>query len=164
MAELNIPLVEASELKTGRGGGKRGGQRKYEAALASHIDWIKEKIENSKDGYIRVKTGDLAQSMGMKLKTARDGPGLHETSIYWGVRDAIWEDGIIVETGKLKDNSPVLKMRFRRPEDILPDSLAKKRGNGSEGEETDVPEDTDVPENADVPEDAEEDVKTEATE
>jgi hypothetical protein len=133
-----IPLVDVGDVKSGRGGGKRGkGERypKYVNALARHVDWIKEEIEKSKDGHIRIRTADLAKNMEMRLKTNR-GPGLHPTSFYWGVKYAAFHEGLAVVTGQTKGGESILAFRLAIEEDELPPSLAKGDVSSEESEAT----------------------------
>lgn len=122
---MEIKLFEPEDMKTGRGGGKRGsGERyiKYKNAIQPHVAFLKESITGSKDGSIRVRVEDLAKSMGMT--------GKHETSIYWGLKYVLFGEGIVVTTGQTKDNEPVLIMREKTEGDKLPDSLTKHLGSG----------------------------------
>ena len=120
---MDIKLFDASEMKTGRGGGKRGtGEKyaKYKTAIAPHVEFLKNAIEDSADGTIRVAVTDLAKSMGMT--------GRHETSIYWGLKYVLFHEGIVVTTGQTKDGSPVLIMRNKVEGDVLPESLTRSPG------------------------------------
>ncbi len=117
---MDIKLFEPEDMKTGRGGGKRGGGEKYakyKVAIAPHIAFLKEGIAGSKDGQIRVKTADLSKAMGMA--------GKHETSIYWGLKYTLFGEGIVVTTGQTKDGEPVLIMREKKEGETLPSSLMK---------------------------------------
>lgn len=130
---MNVPLVEVEDIKTGRGGGKREkGERysKYVSAFAGHVEWIKEQISESKDSYARFKVIDLAKSMGLQLKVNDKGPGLHSTSLYWGVKYAAFYKGFVVTTGQTKANEPILAFRLRTNDDKLPPSLIKGEGSG----------------------------------
>lgn len=129
MVEISIPLFDVEDMKTGRGGGKRGtGQKyaKYASAIEPTVGFLKESIAGSKDGSIRVKVADIAKQMGMT--------GKHETSIYWGLKFSLFQKGIVVTTGQTKDGSPVLVMRERKDGDTLPASLAKHLGTAAAGE------------------------------
>lgn len=122
---MEITLFEPEDMKTGRGGGKKGsGERytKYKNAIQPHVAFLKENILSSKDGSIRVKVEDLAKTMGMA--------GKHETSIYWGLKYVLFGEGIVVTTGQTKDNEPVLIMREKKEGDQLPESLTKHLGAG----------------------------------
>lgn len=120
---MDIKLFEPEDMKTGRGGGKKGtGERysKYKNAIAPHVGFLRDGITGSKDGSIRVRVSDLSKAMGMT--------GKHETSIYWGLKYTLFAEGIVVTTGQTKDNEPVLIMRERREGDVLPASLTKHLG------------------------------------
>ncbi len=120
MNEIEIPLVDVEDVKTGRGGGKRGtGQKyaKYGAAAEPLVEFFRESIAGSADGVIRVKVDDIAKQMGMT--------GKHETSIYWGLKFTLFQKGIVVTTGQTKNGEPVLIMREKKEGDALPASLAK---------------------------------------
>lgn len=127
MTEIDIPLVEVEDVKTGRGGGRRGtGQKyaKYADALSPLIEFFDKAIAASKDGTIRMKNADLARQMGMSK---------HETSIYWGVKFQLFQKGIFVTTGQTKvGEEPILIMRKKKEGDVLPASLAKHL-SGAEG-------------------------------
>lgn len=140
---MEIKLFEPEDMKTGRGGGKRGGGEKYakyKTAIAPHIQFLKDGIAGSKDGTIRVKVEDLAKAMGMG--------GKHETSIYWGLKYTLFGEGLVVTTGQTKDNEPVLIMREKKEGDTLPASLVKHMtapagtggGTGGAGHEAGVGE------------------------
>ena len=126
---MEIKLFDAEDMKTGRGGGKKGtGEKyaKYRSAVAPHVQFLKNGIAAAKDGSIRVKVTDLAKAMGMT--------GKHETSIYWGLKYTLFAEDIVVTTGQTKDNEPVLIMREKKEGDILPASLTKHLG-GAVGSE-----------------------------
>lgn len=134
---MTIELVEVEDVKTGRGGGKRGkGEKysKYVAAFAGHVEWIKEQISESRDSYVRIKTIDLAKSIGLQLKNDK-GPGLHPTSLYWGIKYAAFHKGLVVTTGQTKANEPILAFRLKTDADKLPDSLVRgeESDEGNEG-------------------------------
>ncbi len=128
MVDINIPLIDVDEVKTGRGGGKRGGGKKYakyDAAIETLMPWIKESVDGAKDGTIRVRVEDLAKNMGIT--------GKHETSIYWGTKFVLFGRGYVVTTGQTKAGDPVLLIRAKKDGDVLPASLAKHLGGGAKG-------------------------------
>lgn len=117
---MEIKLFEPEDMKTGRGGGKRGtGDKysKYKSAIGPHLAFLKDGIAQSKDGNVRVKVEDLAKAMGMT--------GKHETSIYWGLKYTLFAEGLVVTTGQTKANEPVLVIREKKDGDVLPASLTK---------------------------------------
>ena len=127
MSNIEIPLVDVGDVKTGRGGGKRGtGQKyaKYGAAAEPLVGFFKDSIAASADGTIRVKIADLQSQMGMT--------GKHETSIYWGLKFTLFQKGIVVTTGQTKGGDPVLIMREKKEGDVLPASLAKHLSGAAE--------------------------------
>lgn len=123
MVEIDIPLFDAEDMKTGRGGGKRAGgakYAKYAAAVEPSLDFFRKAISESKDGSIRVRVEDVAKQMGMT--------GKHETSIYWGLKFTLFGKGLVVTTGQTKTGDAVLVIREKKEGDILPASLAKHLG------------------------------------
>lgn len=116
---MAIPLVEAEEVRTGRGGKTKGEKYgKYAVAIEKHVPWIKEQIAES-DGVIRLKALDMAKEMGGEF--AKKTP----TSIYWGLKYTLFQHGIVVDTGTHKSGDKLLIMRFGTEEDKLPPSLSK---------------------------------------
>lgn len=129
---MAIPLVEAEEVRTGRGGGKTKGEKygKYAVAIQKHVPWIKEAIGQSNDGTIRVKAADMAKEMGPDF--AKRNP----TSIYWGLKYVLFNEGVVVDTGTHKSGDKLLVMRLGTEEDKLPPSLSKYLEPGDEELET----------------------------
>jgi len=145
---MAIELIEVDEMRTGRGGGKGKvkGQKyaKYRLAVQKIVPFLKENIEKKET--IRVKVDDLKKEMG------KDFTSKHATSIYWGLKYSLFQEGIWVTTGKHTDGSDVLVMRDALPEDKLPDSLTK--GVNKEGDEGPLPDiDTDKDEKDPIDED-----------
>lgn len=132
-----IPLVQADDVRTGRGGRTKGEKYgKYASAIANSIEWIKEAISKSKDGTIRIKTTDLAKEMG------GDFPKKNPTSIYWGLKFTFFHEGIVVDTGTHKSGDKLLLMRLATEDDKLPPSLSKFLEPPEEDDTSeDVPED-----------------------
>lgn len=131
---MAIKIVPASEVRSGKGGGKRGIRyAKYALALAPILDDLKEEIKKNKT--IRVMVADIAREMGKEYV------GLNPTSLHWGIKYSLFEEGIVVETGTHKTGEKVLVMRARTEGDILPASLAKAKaettGSESAGDESD---------------------------
>ena len=127
---MAIPLVEAEEVRTGRGGGKTKGEKygKYAIAIQKHVPWIKEQISTSKDGTIRIKAADLGKEMGGDF--AKKNP----TSLYWGLKYVLFNEGVVVDTGTHKSGDKLLVMRLGTEEDKLPPSLSKYRDSGDDDE------------------------------
>lgn len=126
---MPIQLVEAEAMKVGRGGGgKAKGEKyaKYRLTIKKIVPFLKENIEKTET--IRVKTDDIKKEMGGEFAKR------HATSIYWGLKYALFHEGIWVTTGKHTDGSDVLVMRDATPEDKLPESLTKGGEKGDEDE------------------------------
>lgn len=121
MSTENIPLVPVEEVITGRHGKRTKGQKygKYVKAIQPYVQWIKDSIEHSKDDTIRMKIKDLAKELGKEFDKLQD------TSIYWGLKYALFAEGIVVDQTTHKDNSKILVMRLANEEDTLPPSLSK---------------------------------------
>ena len=117
---MGITLVEAEEVKTGRGGKTKGEKYgKYAIAVQKHVNWIKDQISTAKDGVIRVKATDFGKEMGGEFAKK------NATSLYWGLKYVLFNEGIVVDTGTHKTGDKLLIMRLGTPEDTLPPSLSK---------------------------------------
>jgi len=117
---MAIELVEATEVRSGRGGKTKGEKYgKYAIAIQKHIPWIKEQIEANKDGIIRVKATDMGKEMGGEFIKK------NATSIYWGLKYVLFQEGIVVDTGTHKTGDKLLIMRLGKEDDRLPPSLSK---------------------------------------
>jgi hypothetical protein len=114
---MGIELVEADDVR-GRGGAKgKGKYSKYKEGLGPHIGWFKEEIGKSTDGKIRLRHSDI-------LKMVGNGVGKNPTSVYWGVRYTLFQDGLAVSQGTHKDGSDLIVIRMANDDDILPTSLS----------------------------------------
>lgn len=117
---MAIALVEADEVKTGRGGKTKGEKYgKYAVAIQKHVQWVKDQIAGTADGVIRIKAADMGKEMGGEF--AKKNP----TSLYWGLKYVLFNEGIVVDTGTHKGGDKLLIMRLGTPEDTLPPSLSK---------------------------------------
>lgn len=117
---MSIPLVEADDVRTGRGGKTKGEKYgKYAVAISKSVPWIKEEIEKSKDSVIRIKNSDIRKEMGGEFIKKND------TSIYWGLKYVLFQEGIVVETGTHANGNKLLLMRLANDNDRLPLSLSK---------------------------------------
>lgn len=147
---MAIELVEATEMRTGRGGGGKGksGQKyaKYRTAIQNALPFLKESIAEKET--IRMKVDDVKKEMG------KDFVSKHATSLYWGLKYVLFNEGIWVTTGKHNDGSDMFVMRNATPDDKLPDSLQKglnKETGKDEGKEDDLLDiDIDIDEDEDV--------------
>lgn len=115
-----IDLVEQEDVASGRGSyGRKGKGRyiKYRDALNPKLEWVKDEIKKSPDGFIRMKTKNLGEELGMSSK--------HETTIYWGVKYTLWKEGVVVNTGITKGGEKLLILRMKTEDDKLSPSLLK---------------------------------------
>jgi hypothetical protein len=128
---MAIKILDVSDVSVGRtkGKGKGKGARytKYRTALQKVLPIFIDGIE--KKGTIAVKVSDLAEEMGNEYKK------LHPTSIKWGVKHALFFEGIWSMTGKDKNGDPVILMRAKTDDDVLPDSLQDEPENADNGED-----------------------------
>lgn len=118
---MTMELIGIDEVKAGRGTGSNGEKyAKYAVAIAPHVNWLKEQIDASETGLIRVRSKDVAATMG------EDFVKRNATSIYWGLKYSLFQKGIVVDTGTLKTGDKLLAMRYAKEGDKLPPSLTKK--------------------------------------
>lgn len=83
----------------------------YTSVINKHIEWITESIENSKDGNIRIRVNDITREMGPNFSER------HYTSIFTGLRYALFKEGIVIDIGKHIDGDDIFIMRFANHED-----------------------------------------------
>lgn len=115
---MAIPLVELEDVKTR--GGKTKGEKyaKYAQAIAKNLRWFKERIDESRDGQIRIKMGEMKKELGPSFEKLTD------KAVYWGLRFVLFHEGLVVETGAHKEGDRLLIIRRGTPEDKLPASLS----------------------------------------
>lgn len=132
---MDIELVSVDDVK-GRGNSKgKGKYSKYREGLGPHVDWFKEEIAKSADGKVRIKNSDI-------LKIVGNGVGKNPTSVYWGVRYTLFQDGLAVSQGTHRNGESLLVIRVANDDEVLPTSLS---GIDTETEiETDVETETDI--------------------
>lgn len=118
---MTLQTIEIDEVRIGRSGGRTKGEKykKYGIAIEKCIPWIREEIEKSKDDTVRVRNSDIRKEMGGEFVNK------NETSIYWGLKYILFQEGIVVETGTHKSGDKLLMMRLANDDDKLPESLAK---------------------------------------
>ncbi len=117
---MAIELVEATEVRTGRGGKTKGEKYgKYAIAIQKHIPWIRDQIAANAEGIIRIKATDMGKEMGGEFAKK------NATSIYWGLKYVLFQEGIVVDTGTHRTGEKLLIMRLGKEDDVLPASLAK---------------------------------------
>ena len=146
---MNLQLYEAEAVISRKGGkGKKSGARygNYSKAIKTHLDWLFEQIDASKDGAIRIKLSDFAAATGFKIQKVVDGkvvdgtPGLNPTSLGWGFKYSLFHSGIAFNLGKVEDGQPVMIMRRKMDGDVLPASLQDKKAVEAEKTEPEAEE------------------------
>lgn len=135
---MNLELVDEEDVYKRTRKKTRG--KRYDDALEKHMEWINEKIKNSKDGRIIIRTKQLAKSLGP------DFVGYSNTTIYLSVKLSLWKKDIFIETGKhKKDNEDLLILRVKDKYDTLPSKLKREleeEGKSEEEENLDEEEET----------------------
>jgi len=117
---MAIEIVSAEDARSGRGGKTKGEKyTKYAIAVKKHIPWIEDEIEKAKDHMIRIKTDDMKKELGKGFEK------LNATSVYWGLKYTLFQDGIVVENGTHKTGDKLLIFRAANEDDRLPPSLSK---------------------------------------
>ena len=130
-----IPLIAPEEVKVGRGRTKGEKYGKYAQAIAPHVQWLLDRIKEAPEGpdkkkRIMMKYTDIKKVLGSYFEK------LSDKAIYWGLKFVLFHEGIWVEQGKMKDNTPLLVMRMATETDHLPPSLTA----GLEPPEEEMPE------------------------
>lgn len=124
---MAIELIDVGQMRVGRAGGRKGsGERypKYKVAVQKILPFLKDSIQDK--GTIRVKTEDIKKELG------GDFANKHATSMYWGLKYVLFQEGVWVSTGQHTDGSDVLIMRSATEKDVLPDSLTKQDKEGAD--------------------------------
>lgn len=98
----------------------------YTKSLEKYIPWIKEQICKSKEGFIRIKRGDLITAMKKELEIIMGDRYRYTTikSLYKIIRAALFSEGIFAELG-IYNREKVFVMRNRTSNDCLIPSIAK---------------------------------------
>ena len=113
----------------------------YTKSLEKYIPWMKEQISKSKEGFIRIKRGDLAIAMKKELAIIMGDRYRDKTfnSLFDIIRIVLFDKGIFTELGHY-NRERVFVMRNRMPNDCLIPSLARlqkyMKGNNTNDEET----------------------------
>ena len=68
----------------------------FTGAINKEISWIKQEIEKGPDKTLRVRAKDMANRLGPMFEK------LDEMTIFWGVKYALFPEGIIVDSGREK--------------------------------------------------------------
>lgn len=98
----------------------------YTTSLEKYIPWMKEQIDKNKQGFIRVKRGDLALAMKKELEILMGDNYRDRTfnSLFDVIRIVLFDEGIVAELSHY-DGDRVFMLRYRTPNDCLIPSLAK---------------------------------------
>lgn len=121
---MSIDLINDKDVKAGRGTGKKNRGKKYKnyrLAIENILPFLKESLEQSKNNTIRIRLNDIAKEMGDKFKNK------HSTSLMWGLKFTLFNEGIMVRSGKHNDGDDLLIMTYRTENDKLPPSLEEMR-------------------------------------
>ncbi len=121
---MPIDLINDQDVRAGRGTGKKNRGKKYKnyrLAIEKILPFLKESLEKSKNGVIRIKIKDIAKEMGDKFENK------NSTSLMWGLKFTLFNEGIMVKSGKHNDGSDILIMTHRTENDKLPPSLEEMR-------------------------------------
>lgn len=128
---MNIPIQEASTIKEKSGCGQTKHQKygAYIDALREHQDivpYLLNNIDANPNGEILVKAVDIAKELGPYFEK------LGETAIGWGLKFALFTEGIFISTTKSKEINPAtgegyMLLRMRRPkhDDVLSEGMRK---------------------------------------
>lgn len=84
---------------------------KYKDAIASTVPWLKEQINKSPDKTIRALIDDIKIVLGPEFGKK---PNMQ---IYWGLKVALFREGIIVDKGKSVTGEDLLIMRMATSDD-----------------------------------------------
>ena len=116
---MDLELVDEEDVyKKAR---KKTRSKKYDVAVERHVEWLKEKIKDSKDGRIIIRTKQFAKSLGSEFT------GYSNQTIFLSVKLSLWKKDIFVETGKhKKDNEDLLILRVKDESDTLPSKLKRE--------------------------------------
>lgn len=119
-------LVESTDIKKRRTNKRINIYNYYIQSLSKYVPWIKEQIDKSEEGFIRVKRGDLTLAMKRELAISMGDKYKDKSfnSIFKIIRIVLFNEGIFADLGHYR-NERVFIMRYRRPDDRLMSSLKK---------------------------------------
>jgi hypothetical protein len=117
-------LVESNDIR-GRSARVSHTYEYYTKSLEKYIPWMKEQIGKSKEGFIRIKRGDLARAMKRELEIVMGDRYRDKTfnSLYDIIRIVLFNEGIFIELGNY-NREKIFVARNRTPNDCLIPSLA----------------------------------------
>jgi hypothetical protein len=122
-------LVESNDIR-GRARRVSDTYECYTKSLEKYIPWMKEQINKSKEGFIRIKRGDLARAMKKDLEIVMGDRyrNINFKSLYKIIIAVLFNEGIFTELD-IYDREKVFVMRNRTPDDCLIPGLAKLEKN-----------------------------------
>lgn len=121
---MPIDLINDKDVRAGRGTGKKNRGKKYKnyrLAIEKILPFLKESL--GKSSAIRIKVIDIVKEMDKEMEIGDKFEHKHSTSILWGLKFTLFNEGIMVRSGKHKDGSELLIMTKRKENDVLPPSL-----------------------------------------
>lgn len=92
----------------------------YRKGIMSHVEWLKQQINESKNEFIIIKISDLRIVMGDNFKTPSD------HSIYSSLRDILLENGISIKMNTHKDGDKLLRMEKAKEDEIITSAEARR--------------------------------------
>lgn len=108
-----IELVRVEDMVVSQKGRPKGstGTRfgKYIEATRPLMVWIRNEISNSRDGIIRMREADLAAEMSNGYTNFVD---KKVNTVYWGLKNALKNEGIGVGTVTLKTGEKAIVMKL----------------------------------------------------
>lgn len=94
-------LIESNDMRIRRISRTSYRYEYYKKSLEKYIPWMKEQISKSKEGFIRIKRGDLAIAMKKELAIIMGDRYRDKTfnSLYDIIRVILFDEGIFIELG-----------------------------------------------------------------
>ena len=121
-----LKLISAKNMKNRKDGVGRPNKERYSAyrtGISPYMKILKEQIEDSKDGIIRIDLEDIKKLIGMRKKS--------KSAIYEGLKYVLFDEGvdIVVGLGQTLNGNDVLTMRKKRISDKLPSAMKRIKRN-----------------------------------
>ena len=115
----NIKLVDPNDIRTNRR------NNEYRKMVGPLLRFLWRSIKKSKDGFVRIKIIDLLLEIYNPRYEYTSVFNKSPNTIYRNLKLRLFPHGIVVDTGETKNGDPLLIMRIRKDDDVLPPSLAK---------------------------------------
>jgi len=118
---MDVKLIDKTEIKIRRGDRRRKGARygRYRTSIKSILPWLKKQIEESESGDIVVDPVEVGKDMGS------DFDNLGAKTLFWGLKFALYFEGIECYLSTGRRCEIYITMRFARSDYQLPPSLRK---------------------------------------